>query len=167
MESFLCVRTAAASTSAVDRFAIKQLDLFASEFSKWMRSDIRMKAEPAVTIADMHEANIIAFGTPATSKLVARAVGASPIRWNADWIVVGRQKFPASTHILSMIYPNPAAPSRYIVINSGHTFHEADFRGTNALLYPRVGDWAVTNMATGKVEAEGVFNRRWALGPNP
>ena len=35
--------------------------------------------------------------------------------------------------------------------------------GTNALLYPRVGDWCVTEIATGKVVAEGVFDRNWKL----
>lgn len=29
---------------------------------------------------------------------------------------------------------------RAVVINSGHTFGEADFRGTNAWLYPRLGE---------------------------
>ena len=50
-----------------------------------------------------------------------------------------------------------------MVINSGHTFHEAEFKGTNALLYPHVGDWAVTDIRTGAVVAEGVFNRNWQL----
>jgi hypothetical protein len=65
--------------------------------------------------------------------------------------------------MLSMIYPNPANRRRYVVINSGHTFHEADFQGTNALLYPRVGDWAITDVRTGTVVAEGSFNRNWQL----
>jgi len=50
-----------------------------------------------------------------------------------------------------------------VVINSGHTFHEADFQRTNALLYPRVGDWAITDVRTGTVVAEGSFNRNWQL----
>ena len=42
-----------------------------------------------------------------------------------------------------LIYPNPLNANRYVVLNSGHTFHAADYRGTNALLYPRLGDYAV------------------------
>ena len=41
-----------------------------------------------------------------------------------------------------MIYPNPLDPTRYVVVNSGHTFGEKEFKGTNALLYPRLGDYA-------------------------
>jgi hypothetical protein len=106
---------------------------------------------------------MVAFGTPATNPLVARAVAHAPIQWTAKEIVAGSQHFDAVTHMLSMIYPNPDNPKRYLVINSGHTFHEAEYKGTNVLLYPRVGDWAVTEIATGKVVAEGTFNRNWQL----
>ena len=111
----------------------------------------------------MHSTPILSFGTPATNRLIARAVKTAPIQWTADSINVGGRKFASASHMLSMIYPNPDNPKRYLVINSGHTFHEADFKGTNALLYPRVGDWAVTDIVTGKVVAEGVFDRNWKL----
>ncbi|MEI8020627.1 MAG: hypothetical protein WCH39_20660, partial [Schlesneria sp.] len=32
---------------------------------------------------------------------------------------------------------------RYIVINSGHTFHEKEFAAFNYLLFPRLGDWGI------------------------
>jgi hypothetical protein len=33
-----------------------------------------------------------------------------------------------------------------MVINSGHTFHEKEFAAFNYLLFPRLGDWAVTKI---------------------
>jgi len=39
--------------------------------------------------------------------------------------------------------PLPGAAGRYIVINSGHTFHTTEFTSPNYLLFPRLGDWAV------------------------
>ena len=69
-----------------------------------------------------------------------------------------------------MIYPNPLNPSRYVVLNSGHTFGEKEFRGTNALLFPRLGDYAVlklTKSPAGGVSEEvvlaGLFDEQWAL----
>jgi hypothetical protein len=68
-----------------------------------------------------------------------------------------------------MIFPKPSTPGYgYIVINSGHTFHAADFQGTNALLYPRLGDYAILKpaptekdpAATETVNA-GLFNEFW------
>jgi hypothetical protein len=155
MEPFLCVRP--------NGTASPQLDSFANDFSKWLRGDVRSKTVSQVTPADERDFNIVAFGTPSNNALVARLVRRGPIQWTAKEIVIGSRKFDAGTHLLAMIYPNPEHPSRYLVINSGHTFHEADFKGTNVLLYPRVGDWAVVEIATGKVVAEGVFDRHWKL----
>ena len=61
----------------------------------------------------------------------------------------------------------------YVVLNSGHTFKEADLKGTNALLYPRLGDWAVIkptptakDPAAYEVVAAGLFDENWQFtGP--
>ena len=60
------------------------------------------------------------------------------------------------------IHPNPLNPKRYVVLNSGHTFGDADFRGTNAWLYPRLGDYSVLT-ATGDVAVSGFFDEQWRL----
>jgi len=161
LDSFVCVKPGSGEASAANDFALRQLDRFAAEFPKWMRGDVRVKKVADIAPADHEAANIIAFGTPSTNPLIARLLQYAPIHWSNDGIVVGGRKFDAATHLLAMIYPNPDNPRRYIVVNSGHTFHEADFKGTNALLYPRVGDWAVMEIASGRVVAEGVFDRNW------
>jgi hypothetical protein len=61
-----------------------------------------------------------------------------------------------------LIDPNPLNPKRYVVINSGRTFGDADFRGTNAWLYPRLGDHAVLT-ADRTVVLSGFFDERWRL----
>jgi hypothetical protein len=155
MEPFLCVKS---NDAALERFA--------QEFSRFMRGDPRMKNEADVTASDVRDYNIVLFGTPFNNASVEKVIRASPIGWTRETITVGKQKFDAATHTVSLIYPNPANPQRYAVVNSGHTFHAADFKGTNALLYPHAGDWAVTNLETGKVVAEGVFDRTWRLPAN-
>jgi hypothetical protein len=164
MEAFLCVKPGgAAATSAVNDFAMKKLDELSRDFPKWLRGDVPVKTVRQLTPPEERDHHIVAFGTPATNALIAKAVKSGPIQWTEKEITVGDKKFDAATHMLSMIYPNPDNPRRYLVINSGHTFKEADFKGTNVLLYPRVGDWAVTDVASGKVVAEGVFDRHWKL----
>jgi hypothetical protein len=162
MEPFLCVRPTKAD-SPVAAFATRELDRFAAEFARWMRGDVRMKSVDKVAPADARAYSMVIFGTPETNPMVARALRSAPIQWTADAIVVGKRRFDPKTHILSMIYPNPDNPTRYVVINSGHTFHEAEFKDTNALLYPHAGDWAVTDISTGSIVAEGVFNKDWRL----
>jgi hypothetical protein len=91
-----------------------------------------------------------------------------PITWTKDKLVVNGAEYDAKTHVPVLIYPNPIDPRRYIVINSGHTFKEADLKGTNALLYPRLGDWAVIkptptakDPAAYEVVAAGLFDENW------
>ena len=55
--------------------------------------------------------------------------------------------YDAKTHAPALIIPNPLNPKRYVVINSGQTFDASDFIGTNALLFPKLGDWGVFKIA--------------------
>ena len=72
-----------------------------------------------------------------------------------------------------MIYPNPLNPNRYVVINSGHTFHEPDFKNSNSWLFPRLGDIAVQAFSRNKaggydesIKWAGLFDSAWKLaGP--
>jgi len=71
-----------------------------------------------------------------------------------------------------LIQPNPLAPGRYVVLNSGHTFHEKELASLNYLLFPRLGDWAVLRVGGTTPEnpslpldesvlASGFFDERW------
>src|SRR5205085_2503715 len=91
--------------------------------------------------------NLILFGDPDSNPLNAKIVAKLPIIWTKDRLVVNGIEYDPKTHVPVLIYPNPLGPAGYVVINSGHTFHAADLKGTNALLYPRLGDWAVLKVA--------------------
>jgi dienelactone hydrolase len=154
MESFLCVQPSGPADA--------RLELFRREFAKWMRGDVRVKADAAVTTEDVANHNLILFGDPSNNRLIAQITGKLPIRWTKNTIVVGKQTFNAAEHTLVMIYPNPLNPRRYVVLNSGHTFGEKEFRGTNALLFPRLGDYAVLKR-DGTVVLAGLFGENWEL----
>jgi hypothetical protein len=51
------------------------------------------------------------------------------------------------------------------VINSGHTFEALAFAGTNALLYPRLGDFAVLRVGDrgDEVRVSEFFDEHWKL----
>jgi pimeloyl-ACP methyl ester carboxylesterase len=170
-ESFLCVRpTGAPHHRSANDYARRTLDTFAREFAKWLRGDVRVKDDVAVTPADIANHHLILFGDPGSNKLLGRLADKLPIRWNKDNILVGDKAFDAANHVLVMIYPNPLNPKRYVVLNSGHTFHEREFRGTNALLFPHLGDYAVLRLAaTSGVTVDatpastGWFGERWEV----
>jgi dienelactone hydrolase len=171
MESFLCVRPTGEPNNALAGDGAKsRLELCVREFSKWMRGDVRLMNDHQVNMGDVREHNLVLFGDPASNRLIAQIADDLPIRWTKASITVGNKTFSAADHMLVMIYPNPLYPWRYIVLNTGHTFGEKEFRGTNALLFPRLGDYAVIKLAKspdGKVNEEvvlaGLFDDKWQL----
>ncbi|MBM3811722.1 MAG: hypothetical protein FJW20_08810 [Acidimicrobiia bacterium] len=154
MDSFLCVRPSNGPDPRLERFS--------QEFAKWLRGDIRIAADTEVTNDHIRDHHLILFGTPENNALIRKVAGKLPIQWSKSHIRVGLRNFDARTHTLAMIYPNPLNPERYVVLNSGHTFGEKEFRGTNALLFPRLGDWAVLD-ANGNTVAAGLFDDFWQL----
>lgn len=174
MDSFLCVRpTGKPLQPLANDFAQASLERFSKEFAKWLRGDVMVKDDRAVTKADIASHSLIVFGDPGSNSILAQVAGKLPIHWTKDSIGVGAQSFSAVDHVPVMIYPNPLNPQRYIVINGGYTFHAADLEGTNALQYPRLGDYAVLKLAqpaggapVGEVVKAGMFGEFWEL-PGP
>lgn len=136
---------------------------FAKNWDKYFRGEL-----PVVSADEAGSVHMVLFGDPQSNPLIAKVLPKLPIKWTKDELVVNGVKYDPATHIPVMIYPNPLKPGRYVVINSGHTFREADLKGTNALLYPRLGDWAVLKPKPTKddpagfeVVAAGLFDENW------
>jgi hypothetical protein len=158
---FLCVRpTGDAWNPAAQEYGRKALDRLSADFAKWLRGDPRVKDDRDVSPSDIGAFNLVLFGDPGSNSLIAQVAPKLPIRWSKTEIAMAGQKFNAADHIPVLIYPNPLNPKRYVVINSGHTFGETEFRGTNALLFPRLGDYAVVG-TDGAVAVAGLFQENW------
>lgn len=166
---FLCVRgTGKPWNSNVQRHAELELQRFAQEWSKWFRGELPVKNDTDVTQGDELEKSLILFGDPGSNAEMAKLLPGLPVKWTADALEFGGDSYSASSHVPVMIYPSPLSPDAYIVLNSGHTFHEADFKSTNRMLYPRLGDFAVlevardeTDPAAAKVIKAGLFDESW------
>ena len=163
VDPFLCVRPTGTPWNPVSReWSAKTLEVFSANFAKWLRGDVRVKDDARVEASDIADYNLILFGDPGSNSVIAKVIGQLPIRWSKTDITIGKHTFGASDHVPVMVYPNPLNPRRYVVINSGHTFGEDDFRGTNAWLYPRLGDYSVLT-AAGDVALSGFFDEQWRL----
>ena len=171
MSSFVCVRgTGTAWNEDVNDWSKWTLDRFSAEFAQWMRGDVRMVDDVSLddeTIANNH---LVLFGDPGSNTVLSRIVDRLPITWTKEKIRIGDQEWSAGDHGVSLIFPNPLNPSKYVVLNSGHTFHEKDCRASNAWLFPRLGDIAVQNVTpVGDDQIEektvwaGLFDARWQL----
>ena len=176
---FLCVRgTGAPWNPAVAAWADASLRRFTYEFARYMRGDVPVKNDTEVTEADVRTKNLILFGDPGSNPWIAKALPTLPLTWTRDTVKLGAEPHAAKDHAPVLINASPfdGAGERYVVINSGHTFHEKEFAAFNYLLFPRHGDWAVMKIGAG-AEAwkpgsasfpeepvrAGYFDERWKV----
>ena len=164
----VCVGTNDPWHARTNAYARANLERFQKLWSKHMRGELPIKEADDVTPDDIANRNLILFGDPGSNPLIEQALNGLPFQWTKDKITWGGKEYPAGDHVPVLIYPSPFNPERYVVLNSGHTFSASDFEGTNALLFPRLGDYALLKLGTDKdiletsVEDAGLFNDRWS-----
>jgi hypothetical protein len=173
--SFLCVRgTRTPWHETTEKYASANLNRFRQEWSKYFRGELPVKDDDFVDAVDMATRHLILFGDPSSNSLIGQVLDGMPFSWTKDKITWDGKDYSASNHVPVVIYPSPFSTLHYVVLNSGHTFHAEDFRGTNALLYPRLGDYAILKLTGDKkndkndplsveVATAGLFDDFWRL----
>lgn len=166
MDPFLLVRPTGQPWNAeAHAQALRLLARFDRLYAKGLRAHPRIKNDTEVTPADLASYNLILFGDPGSNRWIARLQGKTPLRWTRDRVGFGGQSFPAASHLPALVYPNPLAPRRYVVINSGMTIEDREF--TYEYGMPRLGDFAVLEVKPGAewpgIATAGLFNERWQL----
>jgi hypothetical protein len=162
---FLCVRgTGKPWNPHVEHWANARLDRFADDWRRWMRGEVRIKTDTEVTPEDIETNHLVLFGDPGSNSLLARVLKDLPLGWSRTEVELAG-KYRADSHAPVLIALNPLNARRYVVVNSGHTFGSKEFAGTNALLFPHLGDYAVFQVegATGVMKASGFFDESWKL----
>jgi Prolyl oligopeptidase family len=172
---FLCVRgTGQPWNPAIDAYADAALKRFADEWEHYFRGVLPVKDDTAVTHDDLRTRNLILFGDPGSNPWIAQALPRLPVTWTRESLRVGSDEYTAREHFPALIAPSPFAggADRYIVLNSGHTFREAELASLNYLLFPRWGDWAVLRIdperapsvpAEETVVRAGFFDEEWMV----
>jgi len=173
-ESFMIVRpTGTPAAPGVSKWVDAELQHAITEWRRQFRGDARIKNDVDVTDADIASHNLALWGDPGSNRILARLADRLPIRWTPEAVVVGRRRYPASTHAPVLVYPNPLNPKRYVVINSGFTYREYDYLN-NARQVPKLPDWAIVDTTTppnsrypGKIVNANFFGERWELIEEP
>jgi hypothetical protein len=170
---FLCVcGTGKAWNPAIGAWSEVNLKRFAYEWNRYFRGDLPIKDDTAVTEDDLRRYHLILFGDPGSNPWIAKVLPKLPIRWTRDELQVGERRYSGDRHAPALIAPNPlpGGDGHYIVLNSGHTFHEKELATINYLLFPRLGDWAVLKVPDKpadpleeKVMQAGFFDEEWGL----
>lgn len=157
---FLCVRGTGTPWNAdVHAWATNNLRRFEYEWPKYMRGDLPVKNDTEVTETDVRDRNLILFGDPGSNLWIAKALPQLPVNWDRDEVRLGGRAHSSKHHVPVLICASPLASDRYLVINSGHTFHENEFAAFNYLLFPRLGDWAVIRIKPGETTWQATSER--------
>jgi hypothetical protein len=125
------------------------------------------KADREVTDDDLRAANVLLSGTPRNHALLARMEAKLPLRWTGTGLQLGGQSVEGPNAGACLIYPNPLAPERYVVVitatgEAGYQVWSQRAPG---------GDYVLGRVETGEkpagfqVMARGWFDNRWQWDP--
>ncbi|HSH15973.1 MAG TPA: hypothetical protein VLD18_08070, partial [Verrucomicrobiae bacterium] len=170
LDSFLMVAPSKSPFhDATARWVNAELAHATNHWRRQFRGLARVKADHAVTEADIQNHHLILWGDPSSNELIARIQDQLPLQWNDRRIDLGAQSFSSRQHMPVLIYPNPLNPKRYVVLNSGFTFREYDYLN-NARQVPKLPDFAVidiaqpvTSRSPGGIAAAGFFDESWRV----
>ncbi len=168
VDSFIFIRpTGKPLNDKIGAWTKSEMERAITEWRRVFRGDVRVKDDTALTADDVANANLILWGDPSSNTALAKLLARLPIKWTAQQLTLGALNVTAADHAPILIYPNPANPKRYIVLNSGFTFREGSTT-TNALQTPKLPDWAVIDLRTppsakwpGLVFDAGFFDEGW------
>jgi dienelactone hydrolase len=146
-------------------------EAFSVHWSKHFRGDLPVVTEASRTPLGLDpfgasgSQDLILFGDAKSNPVIAKVLPKLPqIRWTESEFTLDGKTYSTKDHYPTLIAPNPLNPDNYVVINSGHTFGQKDSEGTNALLYPRMGDWGVVKIkadGTTEIVDSGFFDENW------
>jgi len=169
MDSFVFViPTRKPLSEGSGKWTREQADYAISEWVHFFRAEPRVKNDTDISSEDIANNNLAVFGDPSSNAIYHRIADRLPIRWTASGVTVGSEKFDTN-HAPVFLFPNPLNPKRYVVINSGFTFHD---QSNNDMQSPKLPDWAIVDMTKPGnnykylplfVESQGFFDEMWKL----
>ena len=170
MDRFIFVRpTGKSANDTIGAWVDAELNRAIQQWRAQFRGEAIVKNDDEITAEDIANSNLILWGDASSNKILSKIADKLPIKWDSQNIQVGTKNYASSQHIPILIYPNPLNPNRYIVLNSGFTFREADIL-SNAKQTAKLPDWAIIDITTppsvymvGKVVNAGFFGERWEL----
>jgi hypothetical protein len=172
MDSFIFVRpTGTAWHAGVGQWSAGELERAIEHWRRHFRGHARVKDDAQIDEEDVANSNLVLWGDPGSNQLLARIADQLPISWDEKQITVGERRFPAESHAVIAIYPNPLNPEKYVVLNSSFTFRDYAYLN-NARQVPKLPDWAIVDVRTppdslwpGTIADADFFDESWRLKP--
>lgn len=168
MDSFIFVRpTGQAMNPGLTTWVAAEQARAIREWRRHFRGEPQVRDDSQITEDDIASSNLVLWGDPGSNSILARLIAKLPLQWAPGSLAIGASKAMGAAHVPVLIYPNPLNPQRYVVVNSGITYREADY-STNAREVPKLPDWAIVDTSVppdtrhpGRIVAADFFDERW------
>jgi poly(3-hydroxybutyrate) depolymerase len=113
----------AAATAALKRTAERS----ASGSPVWLwRVKQRVLPDSELTDALQKSHHVVLYGTPGSNAVLERMRGKLPVQVDAEGVLLGSERFTGRGVGVKLIYPNPLAPERYVIVQAAPTTSGVD-----------------------------------------
>jgi hypothetical protein len=157
----------------VQRFVDREVEHARTTWRRIMRGEDRFVLDKDLTAQQIANYNLVCFGDFNSNRYLASIAASLPIQWTDDALTVGNKTYDPTKHAALLVYPNPQAPDRYVVVNSGITFRQFS-NSSNSRQIAMLPDWAVVEVTEpsdqifpGKMVAADFFDESWQLKTAP
>jgi pimeloyl-ACP methyl ester carboxylesterase len=153
--------------------ALRRAALEAASYHSHADITLAVKRDVDVTEADLKTSNLHLFGTPRSNTWLRKIEASLPVRLVEGGVAVGDTTYKGRDLGFKLVYPNPLAPDRYVMVSAGVTAQAARWANWLPLWAP---DYVVYDERTvsphgGKIFIErpvpsaGYFDKSWKLSP--
>jgi hypothetical protein len=140
---FIMVRpTGTPWTPGIGRWVAGEEEHAISRWRRQFRGEVQVRDDTAITDADIAASNLVLWGDPGSNQVLARIAGRLPIHWTKDAVVIGGTRYPAATHALLLIYPNPLNPEVHSAQQRRHVPRIRRSEQRAAILGCRISRWS-------------------------
>ena len=132
---------------------------------------LAVKRDTEVTDEDLRTSNLHLFGTPRSNRWLRKIEAQLPVRVTTDGVLVNGSLHAGPDVGFKLIYPNPLAPDRYVMVSAGVHAHAALWANWLPLWTPDfiVYDQRTVSPRWGKIlagrkaRAAAYFDRAWRV----
>ena len=96
-----------------------KLRAFVAFWRDWQKVEPRVFKDTEITDADAARYSLLLIGGPGENAVAKRLAGRIPLEVRPDAIVVDGTAFPATDAGVSLVYPSPLNPERYVAVLAG------------------------------------------------
>ncbi|HRU04444.1 MAG TPA: hypothetical protein P5137_01555, partial [Candidatus Brocadiia bacterium] len=131
-----------------------------------------VRRDTEITPEDIAECNLIVCGSPETNAIYRRIAPNLPIQLTETEYVLGERRVPRQGAGMVLLYPNPLAPQRAVLVCQGlawgkslSTNHKYDFL-PDFVIFTKEVDRDGTMFESNRALCAGYFDSAWRLNPS-